>query len=259
MLLALVVFSLASITSCCRFFRMFKNLLKEIRIYAQKFIDRGKDFNLELAIKTRIISDGLKYSLATGNWGDVKKAHQARAGVSQVRSPASRCSSVHHSVMWQSLHLNRWTVSEPRSVDRWTSDRHLQLNPHPVLCFLLRRCWTVWPSRPLCLTSAESTLRSAETANWQNPDSCTTRCGGWCVRPRRPRWKHNSQKSSVPWEGTHVTSWIQQFVAGESRLNSTWASDLDCGDEQSYSLNFGTQVWFLEMSVIELQLMIIGM
>lgn len=66
------------------FNRMFKNLLKEIRIYAQKFIDRGKDFNLELAIKTRIISDGLKYSLATGNWGDVKKAHQARAGVSQV-------------------------------------------------------------------------------------------------------------------------------------------------------------------------------
>lgn len=66
--------------------RMFKNLLKEIRIYAQKFIDRGKDFNLELAIKTRIISDGLKYSLATGNWGDVKKAHQARAGVSQVIS-----------------------------------------------------------------------------------------------------------------------------------------------------------------------------
>lgn len=64
---------------------MFKNLLKEVRIYAQKFIDRGKDFNLELAIKTRIISDGLKYSLATGNWGDQKKAHQARAGVSQVQ------------------------------------------------------------------------------------------------------------------------------------------------------------------------------
>lgn len=64
---------------------MFKNLLKEVRIYAQKFIDRGKDFNLELAIKTRIISDGLKYSLATGNWGDQKKAHQARAGVSQVK------------------------------------------------------------------------------------------------------------------------------------------------------------------------------
>jgi DNA-directed RNA polymerase II subunit RPB2 len=59
--------------------------MKEVRIYAQKFIDRGKDFNLELAIKTKIITDGLRYSLATGNWGDQKKAHQARAGVSQVR------------------------------------------------------------------------------------------------------------------------------------------------------------------------------
>lgn len=53
-------------------------------MYAQKFIDRGKDFNLELAIKTKIVTDGLRYSLATGNWGDQKKAHQARAGVSQV-------------------------------------------------------------------------------------------------------------------------------------------------------------------------------
>uniref|UniRef100_A0A674P716 DNA-directed RNA polymerase II subunit RPB2 n=1 Tax=Takifugu rubripes TaxID=31033 RepID=A0A674P716_TAKRU len=72
------------------------NLLKEIRIYAQKFIDRGKDFNLELAIKTRIISDGLKYSLATGNWGDVKKAHQARAGVSQVLNRLTFASTLSH-------------------------------------------------------------------------------------------------------------------------------------------------------------------
>lgn len=68
----------------CVFSSLFKNLMKEVRLYAQKFIDRGKDFNLELAIKTKIITDGLRYSLATGNWGDQKKAHQARAGVSQV-------------------------------------------------------------------------------------------------------------------------------------------------------------------------------
>ena len=58
--------------------------MKKVRLYGQKFIDRGKDFNLELAIKTRIITDGQKYSQTTGNWGDQKKAHQARAGVSQV-------------------------------------------------------------------------------------------------------------------------------------------------------------------------------
>jgi len=71
--------------------RLFKNLMKEVRMYAQKFIDRGKDFNLELAIKTKIITDGLRYSLATGNWGDQKKAHMARAGVSQVKTLYKKC------------------------------------------------------------------------------------------------------------------------------------------------------------------------
>jgi len=75
---------------------LFKNLMKEMRMYAQKFIDKGKDFNLELAIKTKIISDGLKYSLATGNWGDQKKAHQARAGVSQVLNRLTYASSLSH-------------------------------------------------------------------------------------------------------------------------------------------------------------------
>ncbi|GAB1607680.1 DNA-directed RNA polymerase II subunit RPB2 [Argonauta hians] len=75
---------------------LFRNLMKEVRICAQKYIDRGKDFNLELAIKTRIITDGLKYSLATGNWGDQKKAHQARAGVSQVLNRLTFASTLSH-------------------------------------------------------------------------------------------------------------------------------------------------------------------
>ena len=75
---------------------LFRNLTKEVRMYAQKFIDRQKDFQLELAIKTRIISDGLRYSLATGNWGDQKKAHQARAGVSQVLNRLTYASTLSH-------------------------------------------------------------------------------------------------------------------------------------------------------------------
>ncbi|CAL1261963.1 unnamed protein product [Larinioides sclopetarius] len=75
---------------------LFRTLTKEVRMYAQKFIDRGKDFNLELAIKTRIITDGLRYSLATGNWGDQKKAHQARAGVSQVLNRLTFASTLSH-------------------------------------------------------------------------------------------------------------------------------------------------------------------
>jgi len=75
---------------------LFKNLLKEVRLYAQKYIDRGKDFNMELTIRPNIITDGLKYSLATGNWGDQKKAHQARAGVSQVLNRLTFASCLSH-------------------------------------------------------------------------------------------------------------------------------------------------------------------
>ncbi|XP_075262853.1 DNA-directed RNA polymerase II subunit RPB2 [Convolutriloba macropyga] len=75
---------------------LFRNLCKEVRMYAQKFIDRQKDFRLELALKTRIITDGLKYSLATGNWGDQKKAHLARAGVSQVLNRLTFASTLSH-------------------------------------------------------------------------------------------------------------------------------------------------------------------
>lgn len=75
---------------------LFRNLTKEIRLYAQKFIDKGKDFNLENAIRSQIITDGLKYSLATGNWGDQKKANQARPGVSQVLNRLTFASTLSH-------------------------------------------------------------------------------------------------------------------------------------------------------------------
>ena len=69
--------------------------MKEVRLYAQKFIDKGKDFKIDLAIKTKT-TDGLRYSLATGNWGDQKKAHQARAGVSQVLNRLTFASTLSH-------------------------------------------------------------------------------------------------------------------------------------------------------------------
>jgi DNA-directed RNA polymerase II subunit RPB2 len=75
---------------------LFRNLTKEVRLYAQKYIDKGRDFNLELAIKTKTITDGLRYSLATGNWGDQRKAHQTRAGVSQVLNRLTFASTLSH-------------------------------------------------------------------------------------------------------------------------------------------------------------------
>lgn len=46
-------------------------------------MDNGKDVNLQFAIKAKTITSGLKYSLATGNWGQANAAG-TRAGVSQV-------------------------------------------------------------------------------------------------------------------------------------------------------------------------------
>ena len=67
-----------------------------MRSYAQFYLDKGQTFNVEVSIKPLIISDGLKYSLATGNWGDQKKAHQARAGVSQVLNRLTFASTLSH-------------------------------------------------------------------------------------------------------------------------------------------------------------------
>jgi DNA-directed RNA polymerase II subunit RPB2 len=76
-------------------FRMlFKKLSKEVRTYLKKCVDAGKEFNLTLAIKSTTISSGLKYSLATGNWGDRKNPQ--KAGVSQVLNRLTYASSLSH-------------------------------------------------------------------------------------------------------------------------------------------------------------------
>lgn len=46
-------------------------------------VDNGKDVNLQFAVKAQTFTGGLKYALATGNWGQANSAG-TRAGVSQV-------------------------------------------------------------------------------------------------------------------------------------------------------------------------------
>ncbi|GMR39902.1 hypothetical protein PMAYCL1PPCAC_10097, partial [Pristionchus mayeri] len=75
---------------------LFKNLLKEMRLTAQKYINKNGDFSLDVCVKTSTITRGLAYSLATGNWGDQKKAHQSRAGVSQVLNRLTYTATLSH-------------------------------------------------------------------------------------------------------------------------------------------------------------------
>ena len=74
---------------------LFRKLTKDVRAYAQKCADHSKEINLEYGIKSKVITQGLKYSLATGNWGQ-QGASDVRAGVSQVLNRLTYASTLSH-------------------------------------------------------------------------------------------------------------------------------------------------------------------
>ncbi|KAF8004248.1 hypothetical protein HF325_001696 [Metschnikowia pulcherrima] len=75
---------------------LFKKLTRDIYNYMQRCVENDKEFNLTLAVKSQTITDGLRYSLATGNWGEQRKAMSARAGVSQVLNRYTYSSTLSH-------------------------------------------------------------------------------------------------------------------------------------------------------------------
>ncbi|KAI9887347.1 MAG: DNA-dependent RNA polymerase II [Watsoniomyces obsoletus] len=78
-------------------FRMlFTKLTKDIYKYLQKCVETNREFNLNLGVKQATLTNGLKYSLATGNWGDQKKAASSKAGVSQVLNRYTFASTLSH-------------------------------------------------------------------------------------------------------------------------------------------------------------------
>lgn len=78
-------------------FRMlFRKMMTDVGRFLQKSIDSNREFNPQLAVKSSTITNGLRYSLATGNWGDQSKFMQARAGVSQVLNRYTFASTLSH-------------------------------------------------------------------------------------------------------------------------------------------------------------------
>eukprot|EP01119_Soliformovum_irregulare_P012511 TRINITY_DN3252_c0_g1_i1.p1 TRINITY_DN3252_c0_g1~~TRINITY_DN3252_c0_g1_i1.p1 ORF type:complete len:1194 (-),score=338.40 TRINITY_DN3252_c0_g1_i1:116-3223(-) len=78
------------------FRQLFKKLAKDVKAHLQKSLDAAKDFNLAVAIRQRTITDGLKYSLATGNWGSGADLANAKAGVAQVLNRLTFASTLSH-------------------------------------------------------------------------------------------------------------------------------------------------------------------
>lgn len=78
------------------FRQLFKKLTKDAKAHLQKSLDAGKELNIAISIKARTITDGLKYSLATGNWGAGPGAAGAKAGVAQVLNRLTFSSTLSH-------------------------------------------------------------------------------------------------------------------------------------------------------------------
>lgn len=78
------------------FRHLFNKLTKDVYRYLQRCVENNKEFNLTLAVKSIHLTNGLKYSLATGNWGDQKKAMSSKAGVSQVLNRYTFASTLSH-------------------------------------------------------------------------------------------------------------------------------------------------------------------
>merc|ERR1740136_4082 len=79
------------------FRQLFRKLAKDVQKYGQKCIDSGKEFSPVAAVRHKTITNGLKYALATGNWGQQGSAPGSlRAGVSQVLNRLTFASTLSH-------------------------------------------------------------------------------------------------------------------------------------------------------------------
>jgi DNA-directed RNA polymerase II subunit RPB2 len=78
------------------FRQLFRKFAKEAQLSLKKMVDELKDMNITLAFKNKTITHGLRYALATGNWGTNKSGQVLKTGVSQVLNRLTFVSSLSH-------------------------------------------------------------------------------------------------------------------------------------------------------------------
>ena len=78
------------------FRQLFRKFAKETQINLKKMVDDHRDMNLTLALKNKTVTHGLRYALATGNWGTNKSGQVLKTGVAQVLNRLTFVSSLSH-------------------------------------------------------------------------------------------------------------------------------------------------------------------
>ena len=77
------------------FKQLYKKMHKDMSHSIQKYYEQNKIINITQLIKSKIITNGLKYSLATGNWG-MSSTQGIKVGISQVLNRHSYMSTLSH-------------------------------------------------------------------------------------------------------------------------------------------------------------------
>mmetsp|Transcript_27634 Transcript_27634/g.26653 ORF Transcript_27634/g.26653 Transcript_27634/m.26653 type:complete len:178 (+) Transcript_27634:192-725(+) len=78
------------------FRQLFRTYVDQMNTIIEKEINNGKQINVQSALKSDIITRGLKSGLATGNWGKDKQGDVQKTGVSQVLNRLTFASSLSH-------------------------------------------------------------------------------------------------------------------------------------------------------------------
>eukprot|EP00736_Rhodelphis_marinus_P003655 Rmarinus@m.16338 len=77
------------------FRQLFHRLVKQLRANLQKSVDAGRELHMQGSLKAEIISRGIQYSIATGNWG-ANRGNPSKTGVSQVLNRLTYASAISH-------------------------------------------------------------------------------------------------------------------------------------------------------------------
>ena len=77
------------------FKQLYRKMHKDMATNLQKNFEQSRILNISQLIKSKIITNGMKYSLATGNWG-MSSVQGVRVGISQVLNRHSYMSTLSH-------------------------------------------------------------------------------------------------------------------------------------------------------------------
>lgn len=138
-------------------FRMlFKKMKMDMGRILQKSIEASKGFNISLAVKNITITNGLKYSLATGNWSEQSRANHSRIGVSQVLNRTTGPSTLSH--------LRR--VNTPIGKDgKLLKPRQIHNSHLGVLCLVGETMVTMADGRKKSIKSVDPNIDEVITVN----------------------------------------------------------------------------------------------